>query len=138
MIAEFPNGMVMHITSGTVNEVGTEELIRGHKASIYMGSNRVVLKPERPFADEVDPVQSEAFMPENIPAHHRNFFAAIRGQEEAYAGIDLAIKVQTVISLAEMSDRTNMMCRFDEKTRKVMDSNDKEIDPITYGTLKIS
>lgn len=138
MIAEFPTGMLMHITSSTVNEVGTQEMIRGHKGSLYMAGNRVELKPERPYADEIDPFNSEAFAPENIPAHHKNFFGSIRGLEQLRAGIELAVRVQTVVSLAEMSDRLQIMCLFDEKTRKITDQTGKEVQPISYGTMPIS
>ena len=141
LIAEFPSGYVMHITSSTVNEVGTQEMIRGHKATLTMAGNKVELKPERPFAEEIDPVTSEPFTGENaesVANHHRNFFKAIRGLEPQNAGIDLAVKVQTVISLAEMSERLGMMCYFDPKTRKVSDGSGREIQAITYGSLAAS
>lgn len=134
LIAEFPSGYVMHITSSTVNEQGTQEMIRGHHATLTMAGNKVELKPERPFADEIDPVTSEGFPGESIPAHHKNWFAAIRGTEKPNAGIDLAVRVQTVISLAEMSDRLGTMCYFDEKTRKVTDGMGREIKPLDYET----
>ena len=51
LIAEFPSGMVMHITSSTVNEVGTQEMIRGQKATLTMAGNKIELKPERWAAD---------------------------------------------------------------------------------------
>ncbi len=132
LIAEFPSGYVMHITSSTVNEQGTQEMIRGHHATLTMAGNKVELKPERPFADEIDPETSEGFPGENVPNHHKNWFAAIRGTEKANAGIDLAVRVQTVISLAEISDRLGMMCYFDEKTRKVTDGMGREIKPLDY------
>ena len=141
LVAEFPSGLLMHITSSTVNEQGTQEMIRGHKATLTMAGNKVELKPERPFAEEIDPVTSEPFTGENaesVANHHRNFFKAIRGQEPQNCPIDLAIKVQTVISLAEMSERLGMMCYFDAATRKVSDGSGREIKPITYGTLKAS
>ncbi len=138
MIVEFPDGMVMHMTSSSVNETGTQELMRGQKADLYMGSNRVELKPEKPFADEIDPETSPAFPPEFIPIHQKNFFDSIRGGAQPNANIDLAIRVQTVISLAEMSERLNIMCRFDEKTRKIMDGTGKELAALTYGTLELS
>jgi hypothetical protein len=46
--------------------------------------------------------------------------------------------VQTVISLAEMSQRLNIMCMFDEKTRKITTGDGKEVKAITYGTLPLS
>jgi predicted dehydrogenase len=141
LIAEFPNGMVMHITSSTVNEVGTQEMIRGQKATLTMAGNVVDLKPERPFSDEIDPETSAACAPESIPAHHKNWFDCIRDGKAPNANIDLAIRVQTVISLGEMSDRLKIACLFDEKTRKISVSDGqqiKEIAPITYGTLELS
>jgi len=138
LIAEFPTGMVMHITSSTVNEVGTQEMIRGQKATLTMAGNLVQLKPERPFSEEVDPETSEAFAPESIPAHHKNWFDCIRSGKAPNANIDLAIKVQTVISLGEMSDRLKMVCNFDENTRKITNGEGKEVPAITYGTLPLS
>ena len=138
LVAEFPSGMTMHITSSTVNEQGTQEMIRGHKATLYMAGNKVELKPEKPFAEEIDPATSEAFKPEAVPAHHKNWFDSIRANKQPNAGIDLAIRVQTVISLAEMSERLSIMCVFDEKTRKITTGEGREIKPITYGTLPLS
>jgi predicted dehydrogenase len=135
LIAEFPSGMVMHVTSSTVNEIGTQEMIRGHKATLTMAGNKIQLDPARPFTDEIDPFTSEAFQPESVPAHHKNWFDSIRANKQPNCGIDLAVKVQTVISLAEMSERMNIMCNFDEKTRKVTDGTGKEIKPITYGSV---
>ncbi|MGZ8921271.1 MAG: hypothetical protein ACXW3L_09825, partial [Limisphaerales bacterium] len=58
--------------------------------------------------------------------------SAIRGQGQANAGMDLAIKVQTVISLAEMAERMGVTCYFDEKTRKITNGEGKELKPLTY------
>ena len=54
------------------------------------------------------------------------------------ANIDLAIRVQTVISLAEMSERLKVACLFDEKTRKVKDGAGKEIPILTYGSNELT
>jgi hypothetical protein len=43
-----------------------------------------------------------------------------------------------VVSLGEMSERLNLMCRFDEKTRKVTTGEGTAVTPITYGTLPLS
>lgn len=143
LIAEFPSGLVMHITSSSANETGTQELIRGHKGNLYMQGNRVELKPEKQFAEEVDAETSESFPGESVPAHHKNWFESIRANKQPNAGIDLAVRVQTVISLAEMSDRLNIMCNFDEKTRKITVGDGKtipvtEVKPLTYGSQELS
>lgn len=147
IIAEFPSGMVLHITSSSVSELGTQEVIRGHKASLTMGSNRVELRPEKPFSDEVDPENSEAFagptdVPPGIPTevlpHEKNWFESIRANKQPNCGIDLAIRVQTLVSLAEMSERENVMCLFDEKTRKVTTGDGREVKVPTYGWNDLS
>lgn len=143
VIAEFPSGMVMHITSSTVNETGTQELIRGQQGDLYMQGNRVELKPEKQFAEDVEAETSESFAPENIPAHHKNWFDSIRENKQPNANIDLAVRVQTVISLAEMSDRLSVLCKFDEKTRKITTGDGKmvpvtELKPLTYGSQELS
>jgi len=138
MIAEFPSGMVMHITSSSVNEIGTQEMIRGHKATLTMAANRVELKPERPFSEDIDPETSETFPPESIPAHHKNWFDSIRANKPPNAGIELAVRVQTIISLAEMSERLSEMCLFDWQTRKITNGSGKELKPLTYGWSDLS
>lgn len=143
MIADFPDGMVMHITSSTVNETGTQEMIRGHKATLTMQGNKVVLTPERSFAEEVEAaaysdLNGQPFIGEPVSVHEKNWFDCIRSGKQPNAGIDLAVKVQTVISLAEMSDRMNVMCLFDEKTRKITDGSGKELTAPTYGTFERS
>ncbi|HEY0457117.1 MAG TPA: Gfo/Idh/MocA family oxidoreductase, partial [Verrucomicrobiae bacterium] len=139
LIAEFPSGMLMHITSSTINEQGTQEMIRGHKASLIMAGNRIELKPERPFTEEIDPMTIDGIKPgESIAEHEKNWFECIRTGATPHANIDLAVKVQTVISLAEMSERLNIMCMFDGKTRKITTGDGKAVKPLTYGSMELS
>jgi len=140
LIAEFPDGMVMHITSSTVNETGTQEMIRGHKATLTMQGNKVVLTPERAFTDDVEAatfsdLDGAPFVGEPIHVHEKNWFDSIRANKQPNCGIDLAVKVQTVISLAEMSERLNVMCLFDEKTRKITTGDGRVVPPIGYDTV---
>ena len=97
------------------------------------------MKPEKEFSEEVDPESLEGLKPtEDIGAHHANWFECIRTNKQPNCGIDLAIRVQTVISLAEMSDRLKVACVFDEKTRKVTTGDGREVKPLTYGSNPLS
>jgi predicted dehydrogenase len=139
LLAEFPSGYNLMVTSATVNQTGIEDLIRGHKGTVYFAGNRVELKPEAAFSEEIDPERFDNLKPgEDIAVHERNWFEAIRNNKEPNAGIDLAIKVQTVISLAEMSERLSIMCVFDEKTRKITTGDGKAVKPLTYGSTPLS
>jgi len=141
IISEFPNGLTLVIAASTVNAKSPGFVIYGHHASLEIGTSgeKVTLIPEREFADEIDPQNFEGLKPtEDIAEHEKNWFDSIRANKAPNANIDLAVRVQTVISLAEMSDRLKIACLFDEKTRKITTDDGKEIQPITYGTLPLS
>jgi predicted dehydrogenase len=136
-LAEFPSGYLITITCSSVNAKSPGFTIYTHKATLNIGSSgeRIELVPEKEFADDIDPETTAGLQPEDIRVHEKNWFDCIRSGQQTNANIDLAIRVQTVISLAEMSDRLKTVCLFDEKSRKVTDGSGKEIAPITYGTL---
>jgi len=138
ILAEFPSGMTIVIVTSTIASRSPGFVIYGHHASLEIGTSgeRISLMPEKEFGDEVDPDSFEGLQPvEDIGVHHQNWFDSIRANKQPNANIDLATKVQTVISLAEMSDRLGMACHFDEKTHKITAGDGKELKAITYGTL---
>ena len=139
LLAEFPSGLTLVIVASTVAARSPGFVIYGQHATLEIGTSgeRVELKPEKEFADDVDLQTFDGLKPtEDIGAHEANWFDSIRKNTQPNAGIDLAIRAQTVISLAEMSNRLNMTCLFDEKTRKITSMADgKEVPAITYGTL---
>ncbi|HEX3718896.1 MAG TPA: Gfo/Idh/MocA family oxidoreductase [Verrucomicrobiae bacterium] len=138
LLAEFPSGMQLLIVSSSVAARSPGFSIYGHEATLEIGDSgeRVKLIPEKPFSEDIDLQTFDGLSPiEDIGAHEKNWFSCIRSNSQPNAGIDLATKAQVVISLAEMSNRLNMMCVFDESTRKVSTMEGKEVAAITYGTL---
>jgi predicted dehydrogenase len=140
LLAEFPSGYMVTITCSTVNAKSPGFAIYGHKATMNIGSSgeRIELMPEKEFAEEIDPETFTGLQPEDIRVHEKNWFDSIRANKAPNANIELAIRVQSVISLAEMSDRLKTACLFDEKTRKITAEGGKEVAPLTYGTLPLS
>ena len=136
LIAEFPSGLTLLVCSSSVNEQGLPDIIRGHKATLSIGGNRVELKPERPYTEEIDPEDYPNLEPvEDVGVHENNWFDCIRSGEIPHANIDLAVRVQTIVSLGEMSDRMGIACLFDEKTRTVKTGDGKTVNPPFYGVL---
>ena len=141
LVAEFPSGMALIMISGTVNQQGLPTVVRGHKGTLLIGGNSVKFDPETDFSDDdgMDPATYSNLNPtETIEGHEKHWFDCIRTGAVPNANIDLAVRVQTVLSLAEMSNRMNMMCLFDEKTRKITNGGGQEVPAITYGTLEKS
>lgn len=140
-LVEFPSGMTLVIVSSTVNAKSPGFVIYGHKASMEIGTSgeKLQLLPELPYADEIDPEMLTGLSPvEDVAVHEKNWFDCIRSGKEPNCNVDLALRGQVVISLAEMSDRLKIACLFDEKTRQLTTGNGEKVTPITYGTLPLS
>ncbi len=138
LLAEFPSGLTLLVVGTTVNEQGLPDILRGRKATLYFASsqNKVELKPERIFSDEME---SETFddgtSVENIQRLEKDFFDCIRSGQTPVANVELAIRAHTVLCLAEMSERLGLALFFDEKTRTVKTGDGKVIKPISYDTV---
>jgi predicted dehydrogenase len=133
VLVEFPSGLCLLLRGSSVNEQGLPEVIRGHHGTLSIGSDRITLNPERPFSDEVDPrVFADFRSTGNLAEHQANWFNAIRTGVEPSAGAELAVRLETVLTLAEMSDRLNITCLFDEKTRTVTTGEGVPVVPLDY------
>ena len=121
MMVEFPSGVSIVLAGSTVNERGLEDVIRGAKGNLTMGGSRLQVIPERPYVDEVDgrdetPIDAG----ETHVKHMRNFLDSIRNGKPANCNEDLAIRVQTIVSMAEVAFRKQRHVRFDERKREIV------------------
>ena len=121
MIAEFPSGAMIYLAGSTVNELGPEDLIRGNKACMFFGGGKVQILPQRPFADEIEQADLPVVGPgEDQREHHRNLIKCIREGGTPNCDIDLGLRVQTIVSMAEMSYRQSTMALFDASKQKLI------------------
>jgi predicted dehydrogenase len=140
LLVEFPSGLSMSVLGSTVNEQGLGQIIRGHEGTLYFSGNRLELRPERPFADLVDREEHDDLQPGvSTPVHMANFFEAVRAGDpmKANGNIELAIRAQTIISLAEMSERLGEMLYFDEATRSIRNGSGRVFPALDYPTEPI-
>jgi predicted dehydrogenase len=94
----------MIVAGSTCNEVGLENLIRGNKGNIYLNSRHCVVRPTRPYVDEVDEETIECPNIGNDQEKLRlNFFECMRSREEAISNVDHATKVIVIVDLATRS-----------------------------------
>jgi predicted dehydrogenase len=121
LTVEFPSGAMIVLAGATSNERGIEDIIRGHKANLLLGGNRLQVAPERPFVDEIDASdQTPADAGESHVKHMRNFITSIRNNVPPNCNEELGIRVQTVVSMAETAYRKRTLVRFDEKQRVLL------------------
>ena len=81
---------------------------------MLLGGLKVEIQPERPFAEEIEgkdetPLDSG----ETHAKHQKNFIDSLRKNVPPNCDIELGIRVQTVVSLAEQSYRTGKTMHFD-------------------------
>jgi predicted dehydrogenase len=138
LLAEFPGGLTLVVAGTTVNEQGWPEILRGRKATLHFASsqNKVELEPETVFTDELEAQEFSDPQPtERIELLERNFFDSIRTGKLPVANIELAFRTQTVLCLAEMSERLGLALFFDERTRAIKTGDGRVVPPLSYDTV---
>lgn len=117
MTIEFETGHTMIVAGSTCNEIGLETIIRGHKATMYLNGRNVDIRPERIFADDIDPQEIQCPNIGNDQDQLRiNWLECVRSREPAVSGIDLASKMMVAVSLATRSMWEGSAFTFDPKT----------------------
>ncbi len=137
LLAEMPSGLTFVVAGTTVNEQGLSEMIRGRQATIYLstGQNRAELRPERPFAEQIEPEEfASPLPPGSIARLEKDFFECIRTGRTPVGSIDLAVRAHTILALAEMAERTSTTLLFDDKTRQVRSADGRIMKPLSYDT----
>lgn len=120
MMVDFPCGLMIVLASSTVNELGMDDVIRGTRADLIIGGGRLQVRPERPYADEIDASDETPPDPrESHVKHMRNFLESIRANVPPICNEELGIRVQAIVSMAELAYRKRTLARFDEGAREI-------------------
>lgn len=136
ILAEFPSGLTCVIAGSTVNEIGLQDMIRGRQGTLYFSGNRLEFRPERVFADELDKNTFTDEKPVGRFEHlYADFVGAIRKGGATIGNVELAVKANTVLGLAEMAERMNLALLFDPTTRRITTGDGREIPPLSYDTV---
>ncbi len=112
----------MLFAGSTCNEVGLEDLIRGHQGNLYIGSNSVRLTPERTYADDFDPIEEklEPAQMGNHQMHLKEWIEAIRSRKQPTWSIEPAFQVMTAIAMAEQAYFGKRAVEFDEEKLEIL------------------
>jgi predicted dehydrogenase len=120
LVAEFETGHQMIVTGATNNEVGLETLIRGHKGNIYLGSRHCEFRPERMYAEEIEPQKVECpDIGNDQDVHRLGFLHSIRTREKPMSSVELGTQVMVVVDLATRAMWEGGTWFFDPSTQQV-------------------
>ena len=120
MTVEFPSGVMIFLAGSTVNERGVEDVIRAQKANLLCGGTKIEIVPERPFAEEIEGKdETPPDSGENHAKHLKNFIDSVHNNVPPNCDIELGVRVQTIVSMAEASYRKGKSMQFDQAKMKM-------------------
>ncbi len=116
LTVEFESGHTMIVAGSTCNEIGLETMIRGHEATMYLGSKDVVVRPERHWVDEIDEQRISCPSIADQDELRLNWLKCIRTREPNWSPVDLGTKVMVIVALASRSMWEGHAFGFDPAT----------------------
>jgi len=135
--ADYPGKWSLTVQSSQVNEVGPVTMLRGTKATMFLGDewegpktrqfDHAQIVPEAPYRSEFfDKYKTAEITIPNLgnqgdEAHVNNFFDCVRSRRQPNGNVDIGYTTMTNIALSVRSYRENRMFRFDSRTERVIE-----------------
>lgn len=113
---QFESGHVMVVAGSTCNERGLEIQVRGNKGTLQLGSEDVVLRPERIWAEEVDEHKIQCKSGKDHDEIRLDWLRSIRTRAPNLSQVDLGTQVMVIVDLATRSLWEGKAFSFDPKT----------------------
>ena len=114
---EFEREHTMLVMGSTCNATGIEDLIRGHHGNLFVGGNRLVLRPEQIFAEELDPQTIQCESVGNDQDQHRvDWLGCVRSRQTPRADIELSTQIMVIVDLAARALWEGGTFTFDPRT----------------------
>ncbi len=114
---QFEKGHTMTVCGSTCNEQGVPTMIRGHEATLYLGSKDCVIRPERPFAEEIDEETQDCAPQSGDQDRLRlDWLAAMRARQPNLSGVELGAQVMVIVDLATRSMWEGKAFAFDPQS----------------------
>ncbi len=114
LTVQFESGHTMIVAGATNNENGLETMIRGQKANILLGGGHCALRPERVFADEIEPRDIQLPDIGNDQDQLRlDWLRCIRERTPPASDVELGTKVMVIVDLATRAMWTGRTHEFD-------------------------
>jgi predicted dehydrogenase len=136
LIAEYPKGHSVVLTSSMANSQHIPGLIRGHLGTIIMvdhgmfeePTDHITVRPEEDVigeayvskfgkTDRQIPIEKE----DDEVLHVQNFLDCVRSRQKPHLDVETAARAQVLISMSVMSYREGQVLYFDENTWTVSD-----------------
>jgi predicted dehydrogenase len=119
VLVDYDNDSTVLLVGSTENQVGIQDIIRGTKATMFLGGDSLEIRPERSFVDEIDQLNEKPGGREDQKLHEANWVDCIRTGKLPNCNYQLATRVAVAIGMAERAYRYNKCMLFDPTTREI-------------------
>jgi len=117
---QFEGEHTMIVAGSTCNDLGLETLVRGHHATMYLGSNNVRIVPQRLYVDDIDEKTVECtHIGNDQDALRVNWLDCLRTRKQPLANVELSTKIMVIVDLATRSMWDGHAYHFDPESMKV-------------------
>jgi predicted dehydrogenase len=116
MSVQFADGHTMIVAGSTCNEIGLETMIRGHEGTLYLNGTNCVMKPERLYVDEREPLDIPARQVSDQNMLRMDWMEAVSERREPFSSVELGTKVVVAVDLATRSMWDGKAWGFDPDT----------------------
>ena len=89
ILLDYPEGLTVHLVSSMANSSTIEHMLRGHKATLSFNSDGFAIKPQAPYAKDMQEIVHKKSGAENTVLHHKNLHGAIRQGEALKCPVEL-------------------------------------------------
>lgn len=116
---EFEKDHTMVVAGATNNSTGLETLIRGNEANLFLNGTHCEMRPERPYAEDIEPQTIECAPVADQPSLRLNWLQCVRSREQNVSPVGLGTQVMVVVDLATRAMWQGGAWTFDPATRTV-------------------
>ncbi|MCL6628376.1 MAG: Gfo/Idh/MocA family oxidoreductase [Armatimonadetes bacterium] len=117
VIIDYPSEHSVVLMSSMANDVGVQEIIRGHEATMYFEGNDIVIVPQLIARDKR---REERHKAPPSAGHYENWLECMRSRKQPNLNPETAYKVMVAIGLSVEAYRENKAIRFDPKKEDVV------------------
>ena len=120
ILLDYPEGLTVQLISSMANSSTIEHMLRGHKATLTFNSEGFVIKPQGPFAKDMQEIVHKKSGKEDTVLHHMNLHNAIRLGEPLKTPVELGYYGVVASQVGVQSLRKQQYMTWDRTKQRIV------------------
>ena len=120
ILLDYPEGLTVQLISSMANSSTIEHMLRGHKATLTFNSDGFVIKPQGPFAKDMEEIVYKKSGKEDTVLHHKNLHNAIRLGEALKTPVELGYYGVVASQVGVQSLRKQQYMTWDRTKERIV------------------